>query len=134
MYYRRFDKEALDFALGTETITHEQYQLILDLYQTDMIIIKGEEGVEILRSFIPNIEQIDYEPDQDLYFIYILAWPHHKRMCLKFAHKDPCKLKYVQEMDDDHTLFEYRLDTFSIFRPTPMPASDTLNSTEHGLD
>lgn len=134
MYYRRFDKETLDFALACETITHEQYQLILEVFETDTIVLKGQEGVETLRSFIPDIEQVDYEPDHDLYFIHIRNWSHLKPMCLKFAPKNPCMMKYVQETDDELVLFEYHLHTFSIFSPSTVPQTDSLNTTEHGLD
>lgn len=136
MYYRRFFKKSLDFALALESITHEQYNQILDFYDLDKIIIKGREGVEVLRSVIPDIseEETPYDSIRDLYRVRVLKWPHLKIMCLKFAPKNPCLWKYVEETDDERVLFDYHLDTFSILRPTSAESVDGAHASGHGSD
>lgn len=134
MYYRRFATGTFEFALALETITHEQYQRILDLYEHDSIVIKGIEGVEFLQSVVPDVTVTQHKPEQDLYFVHIDRWPHLKYMCLKFASKNPCRFIYVEEMDDERVLFEYHLDTCSIFGPPSIPHTDGIDSTVHGSD
>lgn len=129
-YYRRYQKEIAEQAHALQTCTTEQYVLILKFYDENVFIIKGMEGVDILRSIIPCTEEINYIEEQDLHFIRVLEWPFHKIMCLKCANLNPCNWKYFNELDEEQ--FEYRIDTFSIFRPTPVLQSDCPDSVGHG--
>lgn len=113
MYYKRFHQKYLDMAIAKETVTMEQIAHIIRFYEKDEFILHGIENVNKLKSVIPNVEEINYEPDKDLYFIKINEWPHLKEMCLKFAIRNPCKWIYVTETDDT-ILFHYHIDLYTI--------------------
>lgn len=132
LYYRRYSDSIVERAYALENITTEQYALILKFHDEDMFIIQGQESVDTLRSVIPNIDQTNYDADRDLYFLHVNEWPYLKIMCLKCAHSNPCLWKYFDE--EDNELFEYRMDTFSIFRPPTTLMVDGANSSSHGID
>ena len=113
MYYGRFSRKSLDAAVANEVITPEERVQIENFYESNTFILKGKEAVDILRSAIPDITQINYDSEQDLYFMQVEKWPHIKEMCLKNARIKPCNWKYVRQ-DDQETIFEYYLNTYSI--------------------
>lgn len=132
MYYRRFVKEIAEGAHALLSITTEQYIRILDFYDSDTFILKGQAAVNILRFHIPEVEQIKYDEDNDLYSMKVLEWPHHKKMCLFCKNQNPCKWKYLD--DKYNELFDYHIDTFSIFSPTAVLGGDKSHSLGHGSD
>lgn len=132
MYYKRFCRSDIDSKLSIEIITHDQYRQILNVFDNDIFLIRGREGVDVLQSVIPDCTQMDHDADRDLYYIHVDTWPHLKDMCLKYAPKKPYWIKYVDEEGDD--LFEYHLDTYSIFRPSTVLSIDSANTSRHGID
>lgn len=132
LYFKRFVKADAGKAHALQTITTDQYALILSFYEDNKFVLRGEDSVNLLRSFIPKIEIIDQDVIQDLYHVRVLEWPYLKVMCLKCAATNPCIWKYYDE--EENELFQYRLDTFSIFCPPSMLSSDRLDSTGHGID
>lgn len=130
MYFRRYTQAIVDRANALQTITTEQYALILSFYDSDTFYIKGKEGLDILTSCLPNVQQVKYIEDQDIYSMKILEWPYLKVMCLKCAPSNPCIWKYFDEMDNE--VFEYHIDQFLIFRPTPVLVKDGFDSPGHG--
>lgn len=113
MYFKRFSQKDLDLAIAKESITTEHVARILNFYKNDVFVLKGLSSVQSLRSVIPDVTQIDYHQEQDLYYVKVQSWPHIKTMCLKFARKNPCQWIYVTQ-DDDQLLFRYNLDTFTL--------------------
>lgn len=132
LYFRRCTESIVDKAHALETITTEQYVKILAFYNEDVFMIHGQDGMETLRSIIPRIEQKDYDAEKDMYLLKVLEWPHLKVMCLKCAPSNPCIWKYFDE--EDHELFEYRIDTCSILCPATPLLEDFTNPLAHGTD
>lgn len=117
MYYKRFSQKDLDLAIANESITTEHVARILNFYKKDIFVLKGSQSVEIIKSIIPDVTQIDYQAEEDLYYLQVNSWPHIKPMCLKFARQNPCRWIYVTQ-DDDKILFQYDLDTYVVELPS----------------
>lgn len=113
MYYARFSQTSLDIAVANEIITPEERVQIETFYNSDTFILKGKDAVDNLKTVIPDIVQVEYDSEQDLYFMRVEKWPHIKEMCLRNAKMKPLNWRYVTQ-DDQRTLFEYYLDTHSI--------------------
>ncbi|GFW02221.1 hypothetical protein TNCV_4487561 [Trichonephila clavipes] len=71
MYFRRYMESIVEKAHALQTITMEQYARILQFYEEDIFVIAGQNGVDVLRSFIPHLEQTHYDSTKDLYFIKV---------------------------------------------------------------
>lgn len=132
LYFKRYSEAVVEKAHALEIITTEQYACILKFYDENTFIIEGQAGVDSLKSFIPQVEQVDYIADKDLYCLQVKEWPHLKVMCLKCAPSNPCIWKYFDE--EDNELFEYRIDTYSILCPSTPLSINGANTSNHGLD
>ena len=132
LYFRRYTESVVERAHALEIITTQQYALILKFYNKDLFILEGHDAVDTLRTFIPDLEEIDYDVQKNLYILHVKTWPHLKVMCLKCAPSNPCIWKYFDEQDNE--LFEYRMNTFSILCPAAVTRVDSMDSTDHGLD
>ncbi|GBO43643.1 hypothetical protein AVEN_224796-1 [Araneus ventricosus] len=128
VYFKRFTEDIPGKSHALQTITTEQYASILRFYELDEFILRGEDSVDLLRSVIPYSEIIKQDSPQDLYYAKVLNWPYLKVMCLKCANNNPLLWKYDEQ---ENELFEYRLDTFSIFRPSSVFLGDCLNTVGH---
>ena len=117
MYYGRFSRKSLDEAVANEVITPEERVQIENFYESNTFILKGKPAVDTLRLAIPDIVQVNYDSEQDLYFMRVEKWPHIKEMCLRNARTKPCNWRYVNQ-DDQQTIFEYHLDKYSILCPS----------------
>ena len=115
-YFRRYDDTIAEVAHAQRAITTEQCALILDFYATDTFLLAREEDVAFLQSIIPDSRVEVRDTEKNVHHVRIATWPHLKVMCLKCAPSNPCIWKYFDEQDNE--LFEYRLDTYSIFAPT----------------
>jgi hypothetical protein len=104
-------------AIAKETVTTEQVARILNFYERDLFILRGQENVNRLTSIIPDLTQIAYNAIENLYSIKVNSWPQLKSMCLKFAPKKPCEWIYITETDDLCILFHYSVDTYTIYFP-----------------
>lgn len=113
MYYGRFSQTSLDIAVANEIITPEERVQIENFYESNTFILKGKDAVDSLKTVLPDIVQVKYDSEQDLYFMRVEKWPHIKQMCLRNARIKPLNWRYVTQ-NDQRTLFEYYLDTYSI--------------------
>jgi hypothetical protein len=130
MYYKRYDYYEVLRALHMHLITPEQYEEIQSLIKNDTLKIKNERSLEIFSRFVPDYDVLSSsEPIE----IKVRHWPHLKDMCLKFAHRDPCRWSYVTQ-DEEKELFFYTLEDYSVFCPSASSQNDLMDSSTHGID
>lgn len=103
MYYRRFKRDILDFALATERITTDEYCQIIQFHSQERLTIP-ENDLERLESIL-DLEKVGESNEQGFVMVRVRKWPFNKNMCLKFQQSAPTEWRY--ENEEEKVLFYY---------------------------
>lgn len=101
MYFRRYQRNILEIAVSLEKLTTDHFDEIINFCENDIFLVPTE-NVENLKAFL-DFHVLKEEGGKSL--LKIVRWNYCKKMCLKFAPKEPERWKYFDESDNE--LFEY---------------------------
>lgn len=150
MYFSRFKPDVLSRAIANETISTDEYCLILDFYQHDKMRLPKKDYEALSQVF--DVEILENNENLAYVVVRIRKYPWSKENCLHFAPSNPRQWKFLDEMYEN-SLFEYTIgvpcgiltlnctalkevlyEQPSILGPTTVTTNNGLHASGHRTD
>lgn len=150
MYFTRFKPDVLSRAIANETISTDEYCLVVDFYHHDKMRLSKEDYESLSQIF--DVEILESVENLDYVVVHIRKYPWNKENCLHFAPSNPRHWKFFDEMYET-SLFDYivgvpcgRLivnstipkeilyEQPSILGPTAVSPDNSFHASGHGFD
>lgn len=150
MYFSRFKPDVLARAMANETISTDEYCLIMNFYQHNKMRLSKKDYEVFSQIF--DVEIVENFENSDYVVVHIKKYPWSKENCLHFAPSNPRYWKFLDEMYEI-SLFEYTIgvpcgtltlncttpkeflyDQPSILGPTTVSSDHSFHASGHGLN